>query len=310
MVLLDFNDTASLVNLFIRKSGVSLLILFVSAFTLNAQNQPRPYWTDMTTTEFANLDAERVIAILPVAAIEQHGPHLPVCADACANKAVIDLVINQLPKALPVTVLPMMPIGKSSEHSSFPGTLTLEPETLRHLWTEIAESVYRAGIRKLVFYNSHGGQPQVMDIVARDLRVRLGMLVVTVNQYSLYRTDLFPEDELRYGVHGGSMETSVMLYVRPDLVDMEKAENFSSLDAELDSSFQYLSITGPTRIAWKSQDLNPAGVVGNALDADPERGALLIEGAAAQLLLILKEIDRYPMENIRRGPLDIDNDNK
>jgi creatinine amidohydrolase len=241
------------------------------------------YWEEMTTEDFAALDAEQVIAILPVAAIEQHGPHLPVCADACANKAVIELMLDRIPEEL---------------------TLTLEPETLRRLWTEIAESVHRAGIQKLVLYNSHGGQPQIMDIVARDLRVRLGMLVVVVNQWSLYPNDLFPEDEMKYGVHGGGVETSVMLHVKPELVDMGKAKNFNSLMEELESDFQHLTVTGSTRIAWQSQDLNPNGVVGNALDADASRGAQLIEHAAAQFISILEEVDRYPIGNLRKGPLD------
>ena len=141
---------------------------------------PARLWQEMTTTDFAALDPERTIAVLPVAAIEQHGPHLPVSVDACINQGILDEVLRRLPDDLPVTFLPLMPIGKSNEHMAYPGTLTLSAETLIRLWTEIGESVFRAGIRKLVIVNSHGGQPQIMDIVARDLRVRLGMLVVTL----------------------------------------------------------------------------------------------------------------------------------
>jgi len=281
-----------------------LFLLFGFSLIVNGQELPKDYWQDMTTEDFARLDSKHVIAILPVAAIEQHGPHLPVCADACANKAVIERMLELVPTKLPITVLPMMPVGKSNEHSDFPGTLTLKPETLQHLWTEIAESVYLVGIRKLVLYNTHGGQPQIMDIVARDLRVRLNMLVVVVNQYSLYPNDLFPEDEMKYGIHGGSVETSVMLYLRPDLVDMSKAQNFRPLMKDLEGDFNQLSVTGPTRIGWQSQDLNPAGVVGNALDADAERGAKLIDQAAAKFVSILEEVNRYPLSNLREGPLE------
>ena len=133
---------------------------------------PRRCWQDMTTEEFAALDAARVIELLPVGAIEQHGPHLPVSTDACINQGILARALEQMPDDLPVTVLPMLPIGKSSEHLGFPGTLTLSAETLIRLWTEVGLSVARAGVRKLVLFNSHGGQPQVMDIVARDLRVR------------------------------------------------------------------------------------------------------------------------------------------
>jgi creatinine amidohydrolase len=291
-----------------RTAILSLFFLLMSSFNVIGQELPRDYWQDMTTEDFASLDVEHVIAILPVAAIEQHGPHLPVFADACANKAVIERMLERVPVDLPVTVLPMMPVGKSNEHSDFPGTLTLEPETLRRLWTEIAESVHRAGIRKLVLYNSHGGQPPVMDIVARDLRVRLGMLVVVVNQFSLYPNNLFSEDEMKYGVHGGSAETSIMLYLRPDLVDMDKAQNFEPSMKTLEGDYQHLSAIGPTRIAWMSQDLNPAGVVGNALDADAERGAKLIEHATTEFVSILKEVDRYPLEKLHDGPLNKNKD--
>ena len=133
---------------------------------------PRRYWQDMTTREFAALDAARAIALLPLGAIEQHGPHLPVAVDACIVDGIVRRALELLPAALPVTVLPLLPVGKSDEHLAFPGTLSLSAETLARLWTELGEAVARAGIRKLLLLNGHGGQPQVMEIVARDLRVR------------------------------------------------------------------------------------------------------------------------------------------
>ena len=141
-------------------------------------NKPRRGWQDMNTEEFGGPDAERWIAVLPVGAIEQHGPHLPLCVDACINQGILARALELLPEQVPVTVLPPIPVGKSNEHIAFPGTLTLSADTLIRLWTELGEAVARAGVRKLVLFNSHGGQPQVMDIVARDLRVRLGMLAV------------------------------------------------------------------------------------------------------------------------------------
>jgi len=278
-------------------------ILF-GASQLGAQELPRRYWQDMTTDEFAALDAEQVVAVLPVASIEQHGPHLPVCTDYCRIQAVVSRTLEILPEELPVTFLPTLPVGKSNEHSAFPGTLTLEPETLRRLWTEIAESVHRAGIRRLVLFNTHGGNPPIMDIVARDLRVRLDMLVIVVSQSSLRPDDLFPADEMRHGIHGGSVETSAMLYVRPDLVDMEKAQDFRPLTRDLEEDFEHLTATGAARFAWQAQDLNPAGVVGNATDADAARGEQLINGAATQFVAVLEEVSRYPLENLRQGPLE------
>src|SRR3712207_28681 len=147
--------------------------------------QPRRYWHELTTKDFASLDTERAIAVLPVGAIEQHGPHLPVSVDSAINEGIIRRAVELMPPDLPALVLPMLPVGKSNEHQAFPGTLTVSAETLIRLWTEVGESVYRAGIRKLVFFNSHGGQPQIMDIVARDLRVRRSMFVVACSWYHL-----------------------------------------------------------------------------------------------------------------------------
>ena len=162
-----------------------------------------------------------------MAAIEQHGPHLPVEVDAAINRGVLARAMELVPADLPVTFLPAMPIGKSNEHISYPGTLTLSAETLIRLWTEIGESVARAGVRKLVLFNSHGGQPQIADIVARDLRVRRDMFVVTASTYALGRpAGLFPADELKHGIHGGSVETSIMMHLRPDLVRRDEARQF------------------------------------------------------------------------------------
>jgi creatinine amidohydrolase len=267
---------------------------------------PRRYWQDMTTTDFGRLDRARVIAVLPVAAIEQHGPHLPVAVDACINLGVVEHLVARLPDDLPVTILPMMPIGKSNEHAAFPGTLTLSAETLIRLWTEIGESVARAGIRKLVILNSHGGQPQIMDIVARDLRVRLKMFVVALSYWGVGKpAGLFPDSEQRHGIHGGSGETSMMLYLRPDLVRESERRNFVPASIAMERDYGYLRPEGASiGFGWQTQDLNPEGACGDATDADAERGRQIIEHAADGLVALLREIDRFPLDSLKRGPLD------
>ena len=267
--------------------------------------RPARLWQDMATTDFAALDPERTVAVLPVAAIEQHGPHLPLCVDACINQGIVDEVLRRLPDDLPVMFLPPMPVGKSNEHSAFPGTLSLSAETLIRLWTEIGESVARAGIRKLAIVNSHGGQPQIMDIVARDLRVRLGMFVVTVSYGGLGRPPgLFPESEARHGIHGGSSETSQMLYLRPDLVREAERRDFVPLSVAMESEYAHLQPEGRVGFGWQTQDLHPAGACGNALDADAERGRLIVEHAAARLIELLHEVERFPLSHLRPGPDD------
>jgi creatinine amidohydrolase len=264
---------------------------------------PRRLWVEMTTEDFAALDPG-AIAVLPVGAVEQHGPHLPVWVDACIGQGAVDHVLQRLPDDLPVIFLPMLPIGKSNEHISFPGTLTLSAETLIRLWTEVGESVARAGIRKLVLLNSHGGQPQIMDIVARDLRVRLKMFVVTLSYWGVGRPPgLFPPEEQAHGIHGGSSETSIMLYLRPDLVREDRRQNFIPSSVAMAQRFRYLRPEGAgVGFGWQTQDLHPAGACGNALDADAARGRLIMETTAERLVELLREVHAFDLAEVRDAP--------
>jgi creatinine amidohydrolase len=268
----------------------------MSPASTDGKTWPRKLWVDMTTKDFQNLDP-RTIAVLPVAAVEQHGPHLPVFVDSCILQGVTEAVLADLPPDLPVTFLPQLPIGKSNEHMAFPGTLTLSAETLIRLWTEVGESVARAGIRKLVILNSHGGQTQLMDVVARDLRVRLKMFVVTASYWGVGKPPgLFPEQENRHGIHGGSGETSIMLYLRPDLVREAERRNFVPASIAMEEEYRYLKPEGAAvGFGWQTQDLNPAGACGNALDADAERGEQIVRHVAGGLIDLLYEIDRFPL---------------
>lgn len=264
---------------------------------------PSRFWQDLTHEDFTRLDPERTVVLLPVAAIEQHGPHLPVSVDATLNAGVLAAALDRLPASLPLLVLPAMPVGKSDEHIAFPGTLTLSAETLIRLWTEIGDSVARAGLRKLVLFNAHGGQPQVMDIVARELRVRLGMMAVAANWYSFGTPEgLFPAEELRHGIHGGSVETSMMLHLRPDLVRREHLRNFRSLGQDMAGDYRLLGPTLATgKLAWQTEDLNPEGACGDATDADAGRGAKLVDHAARQFVALLQEVRRFPLDRLRTG---------
>jgi creatinine amidohydrolase len=265
----------------------------------------RRQWVEMTTKDFGQIDMAGVIAVLPVAAIEQHGPHLPVEVDTAINRGVLARAIELLPADFPVTFLPAMPIGKSNEHIAYPGTLTLSAETLIRLWTEIGESVARAGVRKLVLFNSHGGQPQIADIVARDLRVRHDMFVVTCNFYALGKPPgLFPASELKHGIHGGSVETSMMMHLCPDLIRHDELANFRPRSADMEGEYEILTPEGGIGFGWETQDLSLPGACGNAADADAERGRLLVEHYAARFVTLLREIDRYPLSALRDGPLD------
>ncbi|MGY3622633.1 creatininase family protein [Bradyrhizobium sp. USDA 10063] len=257
------------------------------------------WWWDLSTKDFAELDAERVVAILPVGAVEQHGPHLPVRVDAAINAGIVARAVELMPPDLMALVLPMMPVGKSDEHLAFPGTLTLSHETLGRLWYELGECVHRVGVRKILFLNSHGGQPQLLDIVCRDLRVKLGMFAVNVMWPRLIDMDaLFPPEENRHGIHGGQSETSVMLHLHPELIDMHHAENFVALSVEIEQESEMLSPEGGARFGWQAQDLHPKGACGDAAKATAELGQLAVERSAARLVKLIEEINRYPLSRI------------
>jgi creatinine amidohydrolase len=265
-------------------------------------NGLKRYWHEMPSSAFASLPADTV-AVLPIGAIEQHGPHLPVYVDSCINQALLDRALAEAPADLPVTALPLQAIGKSNEHLAFPGTLSLSAETLIHLLTEIGDSVARAGICRLILFNSHGGQPQILDVVARELRIRHSMLVVNAAWYSLGMPEgLFSPEECRHGIHGGEVETSLMLHLRPDLVDMSKAENFPPLSAEMEAEYDLLAPEGKCGFGWQAQDLHPSGACGNAAAADAERGRLLADHVVGRFHALVREVARFPLERLRNHP--------
>ena len=192
------------------------------------------YWNELTTTEFAGLDPEKTIVVVPVAATEQHGPHLPVGVDTMIAEGMIAEVLQRLPNDIAILVLPTQAIGKSNEHLRSPGTITLTAETAIRAWTEIGEAVHRGGLRKLIFINSHGGNVDVLSIVARELRVRLQMLVVSAAWRRLgIPAGLYTDQESAVGIHAGDIETSLMLHFRPELVHMDRAANFAPATIEI-----------------------------------------------------------------------------
>ena len=267
------------------------------------------FWADLKTTDFARLDLARCIAVLPVAAIEQHGPHLPLNVDATLVDGVIASALSHLKAGLPVLFLPTQAIGFSPEHTRFAGTLTLKAETILRLWTELGESVAASGVKKLVLLNSHGGQVGLMDVVARDLRTRLGMLVYSVNSFNLPLKDergasvaeQFSAHEHRFGIHGGEIETSMMLALKPGQVDMAKAQNFHSTSQDRAERFGILGDGRSAKLGWQMQDYNLHGAAGNAAAATAEKGHALLGAMGRSLAQLLLEIDQLPPETLRNS---------
>ncbi len=265
------------------------------------------YWADWSTQNFAQCKAngrlEQMIAVLPVAATEQHGPHLPLKVDSALVDGVIAAALPYLANDVPALFLPTQAVGLSPEHARFAGTLTLKAETTMRLWTDIAESVAASGVKKLVLLNSHGGQVGVMDIVARDLRARLGMLVYSVNWFGLPLLGpsgedvnaLFSDHEHRFGIHAGEIETSMMLALAPELVDMARAQNFASTSEDRAQKFAILGNGKSAKLGWQMQDYNPHGAVGNAAQASADKGRAVLDAAGRALARLLAELHQLPL---------------
>ena len=250
-------------------------------------------WADYRTTEYAGIDAMRTIAVLPTAAIEQHGPHLPVGTDTMIAEGMLAILRQTCPADLDIRILPTQSIGKSNEHLHAPGTLTLTAETALRAWTEIGLSVARAGVRKIVLVNSHGGNLDLISILSRELRVRAGMLAVKC-QWSGFGSPpgLYSDHELKYGIHGGDMETSLMLAFRPETVDLTKAQNFGST-----AENAAIPPTGPLSYGWIATDLNAAGTVGDALSGTAEKGARTAAHQVAGFIALLHSLAAMPVDS-------------
>lgn len=277
-------------------------------------NTKSRFWADLSALDFAQLieegAASKAIAVLPVAATEQHGPHLPLSVDTVLVDGVVAASLGHLPSDLKVLFLPTQAIGLSPEHARFPGTLTLKVETVIRLWTDIGESVAAAGIKKLVLFNAHGGNVSVMDLVARDLRARLGLLVYSVSWFNLPLhgengedvNALFSAYEHRFGIHAGDIETSMMLALRPSQVDMALAKNFRSTSQDRAQQFEILGNGKSAKLGWQMQDYHPAGAVGNAAAATADKGRTVVEAAGRSLAQLLTEIDQLPLNTLVDWP--------
>lgn len=258
---------------------------------------PKRYWRDMPSSAFANGSANW-IAVLPLAATEQHGPHLPLGVDSIIAEGMIAACVNALTDDAPVTFLPVQEVCKSNEHIDFPGTLTVNWDTITKAWIDIGASVARAGPRTLIMVTSHGGNAAPMEIAARELRQRLGLRVVTTSWGRLGRwQEIYSYEEPIVDIHAGLSETSVMLALRPDLVDMDKAEDFVSAQTALYQNSAKLGYHGAAaNLSWLAQDLNRKGAVGDASAAQAEAGHQDIRAVAEGFCALIADLQRLPVQ--------------
>lgn len=251
-------------------------------------------WGDLRAPDFAGLDPEKAIAVLPTAAVEQHGPHLPVGTDTLIAGGMLDALRGACPADLEPLILPVQAVGKSNEHLFAAGTLTLGAATALAAWTEIGLSVARAGVRKIAVVNSHGGNLDLVSILVRELRVRAGMLAVRCQWGSFGHPDgMYTPEELAFGIHGGDVETSLMLHFRPETIDMARAASFTST-----AEGAAIPPIGPVARGWVATDLNAEGTVGNASAATAEKGAATARHQVAGFVDLLRAMTCTPLEGL------------
>jgi len=265
---------------------------------------PMRYWADLTWRDVERLDMREVIAVLPVAAVEQHGPHLPLGVDAAIAEGYLRRAAEAMPDDLPALILPLQSLGVSLEHGEYPGTLTLSVETAVRVWTEIGDSVARAGCRKLVIINSHGGNGPAIEAATLSLRMRWGMLAVHASWRRLgYPDGLFSARETTHGIHGGDAETSLMLALKPDLVREAERRDFPSAAETIERDFALLRTKPPLGFAWAASDLASEGAVGEADKATAAKGEAALAHGVERFIALLRDVQAFDLARLRPGPL-------
>ncbi|MEE2688103.1 MAG: creatininase family protein [Pseudomonadota bacterium] len=257
------------------------------------------YWRSLKTSDFDRIDREQTVIILPLAAIEQHGPHLPLDVDLRIGEGIMEAAVACSPEDLPFLILPAQAVGYSVEHSAFPGTLSCSPTGAIELWTSIAGQVAGLGFKRFILFNSHGGNSDLMRVAARELRVQHEALTIAASWYRMVDLAGYADAaELEHGIHGGLIETSVMLHLAPDSVDMSKASAFTSYATELNRRHTHLTATGNVQFGWMAQDLNSSGAVGDASLASAEIGQAIVTSAARSLLELVEEAIAFDLGSL------------
>jgi creatinine amidohydrolase len=259
-----------------------------------------PLWMALTSPEVAAFAAGDPVAVLPLAAVEQHGPHLPLSTDVDIGEGILREALHRVSTDLPVRVLPTLAVGASAEHGTFAGTLSLEPGVLEAVLYGVGSGVAAAGVRRLVVFNSHGGNRAPLDSAALRLRRDRGMLVVKANWFRFPRPGgvALPEDEWRHGLHGGAVETAMMLHLHPDRVRLDRLATAPSLGTELARHFRHLGPEGEVSFAWMAGDLHPSGITGDPRLADAEMGARMVAHHAGVLAKVIEEARAFPLERL------------
>lgn len=252
------------------------------------------FWADLPASAFACDALSEAVAVLPLGASEQHGPHLPVSVDSSIAHGMVEAVIERLPDTSNALFLPVLEVTNSVEHTNMPGTLSLGRDLTFRLIMELARSVHRAGVRKMVIINAHGGNVGVMVDASHSIRAELSMLCVATNWMRLGLPEEIIEPENKaLDIHGGQLETAIMLALRPEFVATDQLENFASLQGELADKYSLLRAYGAVGFGWMGNDLNTSGALGDASRANAGDGKAIISYQAEQMIRLLREVEQF-----------------
>ncbi|MCL6576518.1 creatininase family protein [Kyrpidia sp.] len=237
----------------------------------------------LTSEEIAKLPKDRALVVLPIGATEQHGSHLPIYTDTLIGEILLQAACDRLPEDAEIWFLPPIAFGKSNEHQTRPGTFSLSRATLEGVVLDLARSVRSSGFRRLLLFTTHGGNQDLLNMMARDIRIETGLMTFRLNGGDLYKgLSVFSEQEQALGIHGGAVETSLVMSAKPEWVrtDLLPSEFPNVADGEW-FSFQKKTF------AWLIDDVSSCGTCGDASQASIEHGWTILEYAARQLSQVL-----------------------
>ena len=237
------------------------------------------------------LPKDSTLLVLPTAAVEQHGHHLPLATDTLINNLLLGKALEKLPADLPVYSLPPVCYGKSNEHIGFSGTLSVSAATFMAVVRDIGASLAASGFKKVVLYNTHGGNSSLVDVMARDLRAEFGLRTFALYGSGGISFEGVSEQEKAYGFHAGEIETAFLLSAVPELVDTT-AYTVNYI-AKVDKPELLKPENASATFAWLTRDIAASGVMGDPRPATAENGARWAEQAATRIAAALEAMARY-----------------